>query len=486
MPAIGTSFGPYRVVAPLGAGGMGEVYRAHDPRLRRDVALKLLPAAQAGDADAVARMVRESRLVAALNHPGIITIHDVGEESGAFYLVTELIEGETLRARLTRGMLPVRQAVDISTAIVGALAAAHARGVVHRDLKPENVMLTATGDVKVLDFGIAKSVALPDATTGVGPTQLTAAGVAIGTPSYMAPEQLAGTTVDHRSDQFALGVLLFEMVTGTRPFKGATTAELSASILRDEPPLLTVMREGVPPPLARIVARCMAKTPEQRYASTQDLEHALADVRADFELLSTPRPPSEPPQRPVRVKAIAAVVAVIAVAAVVVVGWPRDTPSSSATVRPALSAVAVLPFTTLGEGEPYLADGITEAVTRELGHIEGARVIAATSTFAYRGKAEAIGDVGRELGVGVVVRGSVQRVGDRLRVTASLVNAADAVILWNQSYERGAGDVLAVQDDIAWQVANKMAAALGVPGPPRPPNIPRTSPEAYDAYLRGL
>ena len=484
MPSIGTSFGRYRIVAPLGAGGMGEVYRAHDPQLRRDVALKLLPADQAGNADAIARMVRESRVVAALSHPGIVTVHDVGEDAGHFYLVTELIEGETLRARLSRGMVPMRQAVEIGASIVGALAAAHARGVVHRDLKPENVMLTSAGDVKVLDFGIAKVVAMPDATTEVGATQLTATGAAVGTPAYMAPEQLEGRAVDHRADHFSFGVLVHELITGSRPFKGNSSAEVAASILRDEPPPLTAPGGEVPAPLARIVSRCLAKDPDRRYASTTDLAHAVADLRADFDVLSTPRRTSAVPKRSLRMGAIGAALAAVILTAVAV-GWPRGSRPPVAPFGASTRTIAVLPFTTIGDGDAYLADGLSEAVARELGRVDGARVIASSTTFAYRERQESIPEVGRELGASLVVRGSVQHAGERIRITASLVQPDDGTTVWSEQYTRSTRDILAVQDDIAWKVASKLAARLGAAPPPRPAETPMTTAEAYDAYLRG-
>ena len=482
-----TNFGPYTIVGPLGAGGMGEVFRAHDARLGRDVAIKILSPHRASDPDALPRMVRESRMIAALEHPAIVTIHDVGEDAGQFYLVTELVEGETLRERLRRGPLPTREALDYAVTIASALAAAHARGVVHRDLKPENVMISTAGSLKLLDFGVAKLVAAPDAATAAGHPTLTGTGVTVGTPAYMAPEQLDGRSVDHRADQFAFGVMLYEVLAGRRPFAGATAPELSAAILRDEPAHLTSVRPEIPVPLARIVARCLAKNPDDRYASTTDLTHAIADVRTDLPVLTPPLGVVYARYaRPWRW--VAAVFTIVGIAAAIGIGGRRDrlAPAAPASAGPVTRALAVLPFTTIGGEESYLADGITEAVTRELGHIEGTRVIASNSAFAYRDRADDLGQVGRELGVGVLVRGSVQRVGERLRINASLINATDQTTLWSNTYNRGTADILAVQDDIAWQVAASLAATFGAPAPPRPADTPKTTPEAYDAYLRGL
>ena len=487
MPAIGTSFGPYRIVALVGAGGMGDVYRAHDSRLRRDVALKVLPPHRSRDPEYVARMVRESRLAAGVEHPSVLSIYDVGEEDGHFYLVTELIEGETLRQRLTRGPMATRDVIQIAAAISSALAAAHARGVVHRDLKPENVMTTTSGTVKVLDFGVAKFVAGPDGQTELPQTQLTAPGAAVGTPAYMSPEQLEGRAVDHRADQFAFGVLLYEMLAGARPFGGRTAAEATASILRDEPAPLLTARPGTPVQLARLVGRCLSKSPEQRFASTTDLAHAVADLQADLDLLSSTSAGTPTSSRRTIGVAVIVVAAGVMIAAAVV-AWPRSDSTTRGSVASATGtrAVAVLPFANLSDSSAYLADGITEAVTRELSHIEGTRVIAPNSAFAYRGKTEAAGQIGRELGAAVLVRGSVQRAGDRIRINATLVDAASDTALWSQNYDRLAGDILAVQDDIAWQVAARLASTVGAAAPPRPNDAPMASPEAYDAFLRGV
>lgn len=486
MAAGRTRLGPYTIIGPLGSGGMGMVYRAHDPRLRRDVAIKVLPVDRLADADAIARIVRESRIVAALEHPSIITIHDVGEEDRQFYLVTELIEGETLRARLQRGALPVREALEFATAIAAALGAAHARGIVHRDLKPENVMISATGAIKVLDFGVAKFVAPADSPTEVAQTAVTNPGGIVGTPAYMAPEQLEGRDIDHRADQFALGVLIYEMLAAVRPFGGATMAELSASILRDEPRHLSAVRADVPVPLARIITRCLAKDPGQRYDSTTDLAHAISDTRADLALL-TPASPIEPARRSRAIAWGAAALAVAAILAIVVFqSGQRPVPASATSGTGVSHTVAVLPFTMIGGDDSYLAAGLTEALTRELGHVDGTRVIAATSAFAYKGGVEDVAQIGRELGANVIVRGSVQPAGDRVRISATLIDGRDNTTLWSNRYDRGTTDILSVQDDIAWQVATKLAQTFGAAPPPRPVETPRTTPAAYDAFLRGI
>ena len=485
MSSQRAQFGRYQIVSPLGAGGMGEVYRAHDPQLRRDIALKILPPHRSSDPDAVARMVREAQLAAAVEHPSIVAVHDVGEEAGQFFLVTELLEGETLRERLRQGPLPTRAALDYAVQIASAIAAAHTRGVVHRDLKPENIMSTASGTIKVLDFGVAKFLSASDAATVI-PAIVTGGG-AVGTPAYMSPEQLNGRAVDHRADQFAFGVVLYELLAGLRPFAGATAAEVASAILRDEPTPLGARRADVPPTLSRIVSRCLAKNPDDRFASTTDLANALTDVRTDLDLLTTPASSPAAARRPVTAW-VGVVAAVVLLAAALAIGLPRSNsaPPVMSSDRVPITAVAVLPFTTLGDSDAYLADGLTEAVTRELGHIERMRVIAPNSAFRYRGREQSLAEAARELGVQVLVRGSVQRAGERVSINATLINATDGAALWSNQYSRATNDLLAVQDDIAWQVAASLSKTLRMSPPPRRAETPMTTAEAYDAYLRGL
>ncbi|KAB2963049.1 MAG: serine/threonine protein kinase, partial [Thermoanaerobaculia bacterium] len=289
----GTRLGPYEIVALVGAGGMGEVYRARDTRLGRDVAIKVLPAAVAADPERLRRFEREARSTAALSHPNVLAIHDVGLHEGVPYLVEELLEGESLAERLVRGPLPVPEAVRVGVEIARGLAAAHGKEIVHRDLKPGNVFLTADGTVKLLDFGLAKLVAraaspatIAEATTAAPSTEL---GVLLGTASYMAPEQARGQAVDPRADVFAFGVVLYEMLAGRRPFQGATTTETLAAILRDEPAQLP---GGVPAPLAAVVATCLAKEPGRRYQRGSELRAALEAVQAGV-------PPAPGPRRAV-------------------------------------------------------------------------------------------------------------------------------------------------------------------------------------------
>ena len=283
MAVSGSHFGPYQILSSLGAGAMGQVYRARDPRLGRDVAIKILQPHRSTDPKAVARLVREARVVASLAHPSILTIYDVGEEAGQFYLVTELVEGETLRASVTRGSVPWRRVLDIAASVAAGLASAHGKSIVHRDIKPDNIICAGDGAVKILDFGVAKFVSPSDVVTVTwqGDEQSRRPAPRWAPSPTCRPSSWRAGKSDHRADQFSFGVMLHEIVTGERPFRGATADETVAAILRDEPRSLTAFRPDVPPALARIVSRCLAKNPHGRYASTADLALALEDVRAD-------------------------------------------------------------------------------------------------------------------------------------------------------------------------------------------------------------
>ncbi|HET8825418.1 MAG TPA: protein kinase, partial [Terriglobales bacterium] len=275
----GTKLGPYEIESPLGAGGMGEVYRARDTRLGRDVALKILPESFAHESDRLHRFEQEARAVAALNHPNILAVFDIGESNGAPYLVSELLEGETLRVVLDRGAIPPRKAIDYAVQIAQGLAAAHEKGIVHRDLKPENVFVTKDARIKILDFGLAKVAQKASAATSDGATMTsshTAMGVVMGTASYMAPEQVRGEQVDARTDIFAFGAVLYEMVSGKRAFRRDTAAETMTAVLKEDPAELTDTGHPVPPSLDRIVRRCLEKNPEQRFQSAKDLSFALS------------------------------------------------------------------------------------------------------------------------------------------------------------------------------------------------------------------
>jgi TolB-like protein/tetratricopeptide (TPR) repeat protein len=482
--APGDRLGPYEVLAPLGAGGMGEVYRARDTRLGREVALKVLPAAVASDERRLRRFEQEARSASALNHPNIVTIHDVGETDGVPWIAMERVEGASLRQRLAADRLPLEQALAIGLQVAQGLARAHAAGVVHRDLKPENVMVTPDGRAKILDFGLAKAApgAAPGGSQAETSTQATEAGAVVGTVGYMSPEQATGRPVDHRSDQFALGAILYELATGRRAFQRASAVETLSAILREEPAPLRSLSPDVPEPLDRIVRRCLSKDPAGRYDSTQDLALDLAAVREPGALAG---PPSDgPARRPRRVVWLGLVGLAAAALAAAWIAAHRRAPPAASSDRD--RSIAVLPFQNVGgrAEDEYFADGMTDSLITEVARVRELLVIARNSAFHYKGAPLDVRAVGEKLGVRYVLEGSVQRAGGSVRVNAHLVDAATGYSLWAEKYDRPTKEVFALQDDISRNVVAALKLALTpaqVPG--RPP--PTSNLEAYDAFLRG-
>jgi len=463
--ATGSRLGPYQIIAALGAGGMGEVYRARDTRLERDVAVKVLPESMLSDAQALARFEREARLVAALSHPNILAIHDIGIDSGISYAVTELLQGETLRERMNSAAVPLRKAVDYARQIARGLAAAHARGIVHRDLKPENVFVVADGHVKILDFGLAKQPAGEPAGSSEAPTVArTMPGTILGTVGYMSPEQVRGEPADYRTDIFSFGAVLYELIFGSPPFRAETEVESMAAILREDPPALA-RRGAAPAALTGIVARCLEKKRDERFQSASDLAFVLGMFEEASAAEGTEeREPSGAPSR--RSGAAPA----------------RATSSDSSR-----ASIAVLPFRNMSadaENE-YFSDGITEEIINALSKIEALRVASRTSAFAFKGKDQDVRGIGAELGVRTVLEGSVRRAGSRLRVTAELVSVADGYHLWSERYDREMQDVFEIQDEIALAIAGTLKVRLLAGEEGAIVSRGTEDFEAYNHYLKG-
>jgi len=441
MPiATGTRLGPYEILAPLGAGGMGEVYRARDPRLGRDVAIKVLPQEVAGDPTRLRRFEQEARAVAALSHPNVLAIFDVSSGSPPF-LVTELLEGDTLRARIARGRLPAGDAVEIMLPLVAGLAAAHSRGIVHRDLKPDNIFLTRDGLVKILDFGLAKAM-MPE---GAAEADLTRAptldSAIVGTVGYMAPEQIRGRAVDPRTDIFAVGAVLYEMVSGERAFKGDSLADTMTAVLREAVPEISP-RVALPPSLSRIIHRCLDKNPDGRFQSARDLAFAL---------------------EPLATRAAAA-------------------PETKKSAK----SIAVLPFANMS-GDPeneYFSDGLAEELINALAALPDLRVAARTSAFQFRGRTGDVREIGRQLSVDHVLEGSVRRAGNRLRITAQLISVHDGYHLWSERYDREMADVFDIQDEITAAIVKTIEPTL-VGRAVAPVKRHTHDVAAFELYLRG-
>jgi serine/threonine protein kinase/tetratricopeptide (TPR) repeat protein len=442
MPLFpGDKLGSYQIVAPIGAGGMGEVYRARDSRLGRDVAVKVLPAGMAHEPERLARFQREARAVAALNHPHIVTIYSVEEFNGTNFLTMELVEGQPLDRLIGASGLLVEQIVEIASALADALAAAHDKGIVHRDLKPANIMVTHEGRVKVLDFGLAKDVRVAgpeDATIAANQTQ---AGMVMGTPAYMSPEQISGRAIDHRTDIFSLGVVLHEMATGKQPFAGDSSAELMSAILRDTPTPASEIRTDLPADLARIIRRCLEKDPHHRVQTARDVANEFRD-------LARQTPPRKVPAGSLPSRAA-----------------PAAADSGAARTDEGFW-VAVLPFKCTGNNSDLtaLADGLTEDIVTGLSRFSYLRVIARSSTERFVQGAVDVRSAGKEIGARYVMEGSLRLAGSKLRVAVQLVDAVTGAHLWAETYERAFSPdaVFELQDDLVSRIVSTAADTYGI------------------------
>ena len=482
MPlAAHTRLGPYVLESLIGAGGMGEVYRAHDARLNRTVAVKVL-SPDVATPERLQRFEQEARAASALNHPNILTIHDVGREAGTAYFAMEWVDGQTLRDLLRAGPISLRRTLDIAHQIAEGLAKAHAAGIVHRDLKPDNVMVTGDRLVKIVDFGIAKldeaaSLAQAETVTRLGGTK---PGMFMGTVGYVSPEQASGRPVDYRSDQFALGLLIYELVSRRRPFDRATTAQSLAATIDEEPPPIETLNPDVPPHLAAIVRRCLAKDPSERYDSTRDLARDLKSVLDSSSWTTVAVPAAGFPRPRMRAAAIAAIVVLAAVVASAWV-WRSRQQSTAEESRP---LIAVRPFRNLSSdsGQSYFAAGITEEIRGQLSQVSSLRLLSRNALDRYQD-----GDrtqIVRDLGVGRFVDGTVRVDGGRVRITAELSDASTQETLWSDRYDRQLADVLRVQSDVALQIARALHANLSPHEQHRLELRPTANHEAYGLYLQ--
>jgi TolB-like protein/Tfp pilus assembly protein PilF len=493
---IGRTLSHYEITAKLGEGGMGEVYRARDRVLGRDVALKILPPELASDPERLRRFEREAKTLATLDHPNIVTIHSVEEEGGVHFLTMGLIEGENLAEMIPTGGLDLETLFEIATALADALAAAHDKGVTHRDLKPTNVMVTDDGRVKILDFGLAKlrtEVAAEEVADLVTET-MTQEGRVLGTVPYMSPEQIQGRPVDQRSDIFSLGVVLYEMATGQRPFQGDTSAGLVSSILKDTPSRVDAVRAGLPHHLARVVGHCLEKDRERRYQSSKDVRNeleALAKELETEEILRTtlPASPPAPFRRARRTSAIlAATAAVLAIGLVIGLNMKGFRRLLAPAAHPAqFRSLAVLPFDNLMRDpeQDYFVEGMHDALITGLSKIGALRVISRTSVMHYKGTRKTIPEIAAELDVDVLVEGSVLRADGQVRITAQLIAAEADKHLWAHSYDRELENVLALLSEVAEEIAGEIELTLTPQEKDRVAGVQQVEPAAQEAYFRG-
>ncbi|CAN5602323.1 serine/threonine-protein kinase [soil metagenome] len=522
----GARLGRYEIRSKLGEGGMGEVYLALDTELDRTVAIKILPAALAADQQRLQRFIQEAKAASALNHPHILTIYEIGTTGTSRFIATEFIDGETLRQRVSSGM-KLEEILEISIQIASALAAAHAAGIVHRDIKPENVMVRRDGYAKVVDFGLAKLSQPPGSTADTeAPTKAmvnTGAGTVMGTANYMSPEQAKGIHVDARTDLWSVGALLYEMITGHLPFTGETPTETISLILQREPAPLTRFTHEVPTELERIVIKALTKDREQRYQTAKDLLIDLRNLKRKLEVdaeIDRTSPPefragsstasdhgalstasgvraATAPGDPMHTAssaeyivsgisrhklptAIVSLVLVIAVVGLSIFYYARK-------AKPAIESIAVLPFVnTNGDvNSEYLSDGISETLINSLTQLHHLRVVARATAFRYKGKEIDPQAVGRELNVHVVLMGRVRHAGDALNVQVDLVDAGTGAQLWGQEYERKVADVLAVKQDIAREITEKLRLRISGEEQIRLVGRDSKNAEAYQLYLKG-
>jgi eukaryotic-like serine/threonine-protein kinase len=447
----GAQLGPYKILARIGAGGMGEVYRAHDPRLGRDVAIKVLPERLSHDPQALARFEREAKAVAALSHPNILAIFDVGSEQGVSYVVMELLEGESLRGRISRGPIPWREAVDIGGAVAEALTAAHSKGLTHRDLKPDNVFLTVDQRVKLLDFGLARWN--PDAQTQQNPSPATQTleGTILGTIGYMSPEQVRGQPVDARSDIFSFGCVLFEMVTGRRAFDRGSPAETMAAILTEEPASASRSDPPIPPDLNGVVARCLEKELRNRLQDAPDLVSTLKAIKERSG------------------------------------GFESSSSVAAFTPDAAIDSIAVLPFFNASNNPEleYFTDGITESLINSLSQLDSLRVIARSTAFRYKAREIDPEAVGRALNVRTLLTGRVMQRGKWLNVQSELLDVRKGAQIWGGQYNHKLTDLFIVQEVIAGEIAKKLRLKMSQEQKNRLTRRYTENPEAYQLYLRG-
>jgi eukaryotic-like serine/threonine-protein kinase len=434
---IGKILGHYQITSEIGKGGMGEVYQAKDRKLGRDVAIKVLPEEFARDADRVARFKREAKVLASLNHPNIATIHGLEEYGGTNFLVLELVEGQNLADRIKNGAIPVEEALKLALQTAEALEAAHEKGIIHRDLKPSNIMVTDKGSVKLLDFGLAKLYE-QDAAVSQLPTAdypATQAGAILGTVAYMSPEQAQGQSADARSDIFSFGLVLYEMLSGRKAFTGDSTPAIMAALLRDNPSALQTS-----PSIEKLVQKCLAKQPSGRHQAISEVKTALERIFAEKPNIA------------------------------------------AAEMQP---SIAVLPFVNMSgdKEQEYFSDGLAEEIINALTQIPKLKVTARTSAFAFRGKEQDITKIADTLHVRTILEGSVRKSGNRVRITAQLINAADGYHLWSERYDREMTDVFAIQDEICRAIVDKLRVQLATDRPIVKRHTENL--EAYSLYLKG-
>jgi serine/threonine protein kinase/Tfp pilus assembly protein PilF len=491
---VGKVIGHYRIESLIGIGGMGEVYLARDERLGRKAALKLLTRSLTTDETQLSRFKNEARTASALNHPNILTVYEIGAEGNMQFIATEFIEGITLRASLASGRINPHRALEIAVQAASALSAAHDAGIVHRDIKPENIMLRPDGYVKVLDFGIAKLAeqrpASDDRTVETTALLQTRPGLVLGTAHYMSPEQARGQKVDARSDIWSLGVVLYEMLAGSPPFRGETPSDCIAAILTAEPPPLSGVSRDVPAELESILQKALRKNSDERFQTIKEMLAELRILKGKLEAKSSLADAKEHAKfivgkikrhkRSVLVSLAAVLLATAAVAYLFFFIAPALSPSEK--------SIAVLPFENLSEDKSnaYFADGVQDEILTRLSKIADLKVISRTSTQRYKKTSQKLSEIAKQLGVANLLEGSVQKTNDQVRVNVQLIRAENDSHLWAETFDRRLTDIFSVESEVAKAIADQLRAKLTGQEEEVIAARPTNNPQAYDAYLRGL
>jgi TolB-like protein/Tfp pilus assembly protein PilF/predicted Ser/Thr protein kinase len=482
---IGETISHYKILEELGRGGMGVVYKAEDTRLRRSVALKFLPPELAADTEARERFLAEARSASALQHQSICAIYEIGESGGRPFISMEYIEGQSLRERIAAGPLPLDEAVETAVQIAEGLQEAHEKGIVHRDIKAANILLSKKGKAKITDFGLAKAI---------DRTVLTKEGTTLGTASYMSPEQTRGTEVDRRSDIWSLGIVLYEMIAGRRPFVGDYEQAVLYSIMNEDPVPLTGVRSNVPIVLERIVDKCLAKDVSERYQHADELIVDLHRLQRDSGAAAAGAKPGAHGGRRYSKPFIVMSVLIglmVVVAGYVAIDWFRRLRTGEQEGTPSMrwdNSVAVIPFRDLSPGhdQEYLCDGMTDAINDRLSRFNELRVIATTSMMRFRDTAEDIKDIGKELGVENVVEGTIQREGDRLRVRAQLISSETGFHLWSETYDEKIESIFDLQDKISGAIAQALKLEIAPADLDEFSTDEKKNLEAYEYYMKGM
>ena len=486
---IGKTISHYKIIEKVGEGGMGVVYKSEDSKLKRIVALKFLSQQALGAQEEKTRFFHEAQAAAALNHPNICTVYEIDDAEGQTFIAMEYIEESSLKAKIESGPLHLREALDISIQVAEGLQEAHEKGIIHRDIKSANIMITQRGQAKIMDFGLAKLA---------GRTKVTKAGMTMGTVAYMSPEQAQGLAVDQRTDIWSLGVMLYEMVTGQLPFGGEFDQAVVYSLIHEEPEPMTALRTGVPMELERIVYKCLAKSPEERYQHADELAADLQKLRRESGIPKNV--PVQKVQKPEfsmkKTNKISLPVGILLSVAVLIIAIvffrddilkPRGSDTEISNMAGWENSIAVLPFDNISADpeQEYFCDGMTEQIISNLAKLSRLKVISRTSVMRYKSTDKTIPEIGKELNVAHILEGSVRKFGDRIRVTAQLISTKDDFHLWTENYDREYKELFELQDDVSKTIADNLLTTLsGEETLAVKSNVPNNI-KAYEYYLKG-